>query len=187
MPNFDPNDPNNSGYRAWIGMTLVGFVLAAILVIAVAVIVAGALQGKLLEASNSLLSTLLPMFGTWVGTVLAFYFTKENFESANRATQDLVRTAMQRLQATGVTEKMIPRGSIVALQVADMEALKAKTLKDLETAFAQTVRGGRINRLPVFAGNGACIAVVHRSLWQEMLVLGLKSAPPATDGTSVSR
>ena len=184
MPNFDPNDPNNSGYRAWIGMTLVGFVLAAILVIAVAVIVAGALQGKLLEASNSLLSTLLPMFGTWVGTVLAFYFTKENFESANRATQDLVRTAMQRLQATGVTEKMIPRGSIVALQVADMEALKAKTLKDLETAFAQTVRGGRINRLPVFAGNGACIAVVHRSLWQEMLVLGYRAATPAPPDTT---
>ena len=35
-----------------------------------------------------------------------------------------------------------------------------------------------------FAGNGACIAVVHRSLWQEMLVLGYRAATPATPDTT---
>ena len=53
----------------------------------------------------------------------------------------LVRTAMQKLQATAVTEKMIPRGSIVGTSVADPAALKALPLKQLEAAFAQTLAG----------------------------------------------
>jgi hypothetical protein len=32
-------------------------------------------------------NTLVPLFGTWVGTVIAFYFAKENFSAATQSTR----------------------------------------------------------------------------------------------------
>ena len=36
------------------------------------------------EMQRLVFTTVLPLIGTWVGTVLAFYFSRENFESARR-------------------------------------------------------------------------------------------------------
>ena len=33
---------------------------------------------------------LLPLWGTWIGTILAYYYSKENFESANKNVQQIV-------------------------------------------------------------------------------------------------
>ena len=45
-----------------------------------------ATAGQESDTAKLLLSSILPLLGTWVGTVLAYYFAKENFESAARAT-----------------------------------------------------------------------------------------------------
>jgi len=39
---------------------------------------------------KDILTFTLPVLGAWVGTVLAFYFSKENFEAANRSMQSIV-------------------------------------------------------------------------------------------------
>ena len=36
------------------------------------------------DAAKLVFGSLLPLLGTWVGTVLAFYFAKANFESPQR-------------------------------------------------------------------------------------------------------
>jgi hypothetical protein len=36
--------------------------------------------------------TLLPLWGTWIGTVLAFYFGKANFEAATQSYKDAIKT-----------------------------------------------------------------------------------------------
>src|SRR5262245_15336751 len=56
---------------------------------------------------------LLPVIGTWIGTVLAFYFTKENFEAANRSVQSMVgRISLQDQLSGSAKEAMIPAKSI---------------------------------------------------------------------------
>jgi hypothetical protein len=40
---------------------------------------------------DKVFSALVPLFGTWAGTILAFYFARENFDSANQSVQRLVR------------------------------------------------------------------------------------------------
>lgn len=32
---------------------------------------------------------LLPLWGTWIGTILAFYYSKDNFESASKSANQL--------------------------------------------------------------------------------------------------
>jgi hypothetical protein len=43
-------------------------------------------------AAKDILATLLPVIGTWIGTVLAFFYSKENFESAARPQMDSFRS-----------------------------------------------------------------------------------------------
>src|SRR5688572_6020838 len=41
-------------------------------------------------ASQRIFSSLLPLLGTWVGTVLAYYFSSKNFETASQSVERMV-------------------------------------------------------------------------------------------------
>jgi len=49
---------------------------------------------------KELMGILVPVISTWMGTILAFYFTKENYEAANRNVSAMVK------QVTGTDEKL---------------------------------------------------------------------------------
>lgn len=58
---------------------------------------------------KDLFGMLLPLIGTWVGTVLAYYFSKDNFEAANKSVRDLVKqvtTTSEKLQGLKVLDVM---------------------------------------------------------------------------------
>src|SRR5690349_2815381 len=59
-----------------------------------------------LETSQMVFTSVLPLFGTWVGTVLAFYFARENLQSATESTQKILSRALNP-HATPVTDVMI--------------------------------------------------------------------------------
>ena len=52
--------------------------------------------------------SLLPLWGTWIGTVLAFYFSKENFEAASKSYQDTIKklTTEEKIASISVTQAM---------------------------------------------------------------------------------
>jgi hypothetical protein len=60
---------------------------------------------------------ILPMIGTWVGTVLAFYFGKEQLEAATRSVTSIARelTPDEKLRSIRGTDKMIPRSAAYAV------------------------------------------------------------------------
>lgn len=185
MPKLESDVPSNTDMRAWFGTILVGFSVITIAVVAIAMVNSSSHistdetknAASVLATSKELLSSLLPMFGTWIGTVLAFYFTRENFESANRATAELVRSATRPLQSTRVMDVVIERGDIFALKVKDEAEMKALKVDKVETAFTHEIDGQRINRLPIFDDGGVCLGLVHRSIWQEMLLTGYRATP----------
>lgn len=190
MPAIEPNDLSNTGMRAWFGTILVIFSVGLIAIVAISMIYFSSRvstdeaknAASVLATSKELLSALLPMFGTWIGTILAFYFTRENFESANRATAELVRNATRPLQSTRVMDAVIERGDIFALKVKDETEMKSLSVDAVDTAFTHEIEGQRINRLPIFDAGGACLGLIHRSIWQEMLLTGYRSNP-AVDQT----
>jgi hypothetical protein len=60
---------------------------------------------------------ILPMIGTWVGTVLAFHFGKEQLEAATRSVTSIARelTPDEKLRSIRGTDKMIPRSAAYAV------------------------------------------------------------------------
>ncbi len=193
MATNDSDSPSNAGLRAWIGTILVIFSIVAIVVIAGIILnsagrvstVAEENADSILENGKSLMSMLLPMFGTWVGTILAFYFTKENFETANKATLDVIRSTSQILESKKVSAEMIHVGAIVALKIDAGKGLLDTKYSDISTAFASIRPGSsrKITRLPFFDAQMHCVAVLHSSVWMEICLGALSSGDfkPAPD------
>ena len=66
-------------FREWLG----------IIVVFISIIVLSFVGYKIIAVGKSVdyqfvYSSLLPLVGTWVGIVLAFYFGKENYEAARK-------------------------------------------------------------------------------------------------------
>src|SRR2546427_1451912 len=61
------------------------------------------------EMARLVFASVLPLFGTWVGTVLAFYFARENLQAATDST---IRLAGREEPSTPVSEVMIPKAQI---------------------------------------------------------------------------
>jgi hypothetical protein len=132
-----------------------------------------------MSAAQLLLSALLPLFGTWVGTILAFYYSKENYEAASQGTLDVVRTVAQRLSSTPVTAKMMPVAQIVALQIPADGSIGLLKLSDIESKFNTIgANGQRISRLFIVNNVGACLGILHYSVFAEMLASGFRDTPP---------
>lgn len=171
------------GFRAKLGMRLVFWSTIALVALA-GVVMVGAIvaesrgsNGAVLDAARLLFSSLLPLFGTWVGTILAFYYTKENFEAASRGTLDVVRTVAQRLNTTPVTDVMMPRSKIISVTAPD--GLRELAITEVEKKFeAEGENGQRISRLLILDAGGACVGILHRSVFNEILANGLRSKPP---------
>lgn len=83
---------------------------------------------------KELLSILLPLVGTWMGTILAFYFSRDNFESANKSVQQMVKqmaTADEKLQVLNVSDVMIKPDESTLYLVENEEEFKSLNLTDL--------------------------------------------------------
>ena len=132
----------------------------------------------LMSAAQLLLSALLPLFGTWVGTVLAFYYTKESYQAASQGTLDAVKSVAQRLSATPIATKMMPFAQIIVHQVPAAGSLDNLSLPDIEKKFDTVgANGQKISRLLILDNTGACIGILHHSLFAEMLAMLLRDNP----------
>jgi hypothetical protein len=159
--------------RAKIGRRVVYFALGVIGILGVAAMyvalnvptgenAAGSKQR--FDFVKDIMTILLPVLGTWVGTVLAFYFSKENFVAAAQQTSNLVRqlTPDQKLQAISVVDVMISMTDAAATKFIlsgqeEAVKLKADILDPLFTALGR-------NRLPIVDKDGIVKYVVHRSM-----------------------
>jgi hypothetical protein len=65
-------------------------------------------------------SSILPLLASWVGTILAFYFSKENLLAATDSVTALSKTlaGVEKLKSFPVRSKMRPLGAIIHEQIA---------------------------------------------------------------------
>ncbi|ARO88259.1 hypothetical protein EBAPG3_010970 [Nitrosospira lacus] len=153
--------------RAKIGKNIVYFALSVIGILGFVSILAasfGTAGEKSFTQVKDILGILLPVLGTWVGTVLAFYFSKENFIAAAQQTSNLVRqlTPDQKLQAIPVEEAMI---SITAPTTVKLTLNKKEEEIKLKADILDALlpEGGK-NRLPCVDPEGKIKYVIHRSI-----------------------
>jgi predicted transcriptional regulator len=171
MPDNQTPSENSSGwnFRQILAGSIAGFVILGSIALGIVGIwfaMRMANQGgqnqEGMQVLQYIFGALLPLWGTWIGTILAYYFSKENFESANKNVREMVSkmTADEKLGKLLVTDAMIPYQNFSgsSLIAESMDKLKSEKLDDMI---------GRMNnlqrqRLPVIVGQKV-IHVFHKS------------------------
>src|SRR4051812_10658430 len=106
----------DAGTRKRLAFWIVGASVAGVVLMsAIAILAAGKERP---ETSRLVFSSVLPLLGTWVGTVLAFYFARENLEAATESTLALAG----RETAQPVAAVMIRERDFIAYQLGDRES-----------------------------------------------------------------
>ncbi len=120
------------------------------------------------DSVKDILAILVPVISAWVGTVLAFYFSKENFESASDKSRELIRqfsTPDEKLRAMAAKDVMIEmEHALFYLLESNPDQVLLK--KDLKTRFLDRFRR---NRLPVLDEAGRVRFMLHRSTIDQFL------------------
>lgn len=146
--------------RDRIALYLIGFSFCAIIIISVVLIYFH--EGKREEASWNIFNALLPLISTWVGTVLVFYFGRENFEAASKRYEQIINKLSPEILG-GVTAQqvMIDKFTMVSLDVTDPRMANFSAQKLLD--FLDDVQK---SRLPILSG-GKVKYIIHKSLLNE--------------------
>ena len=122
------------------------------------------------EVPERVFTMILPLLGTWVGTVLAYYFSRENFESASASVQQMAASlsTMEKLASIGVEGKHIPASDIdPILRLTDK---KDEAFYKLTTDLRQLFESSKRNRMPVFDSEGRARYMIHRSMIDRFVV-----------------
>lgn len=163
------NRPENRYQMAMLVLvsSFVGiFAIAAVIII----LIFSKNDGNPVQDAKDVLNILLPVVGTWIGTVLAFYFTKENFEAASKSMTELTKhvTSGNRMGSFKATDKMIHASSMVSLKITfnGDDPDTALKLHDALVLIEKTQK----TRLPVIDENSNAVRyVVHKSLFDEYI------------------
>jgi hypothetical protein len=108
--------------------------------------------------SQLVFTAVLPLLGTWVGTVLAFYFARENLAAATDSALALQGRAET---TTPVTSVMIPAAQFIAYDLGTTDTPETIELAKLYAKMREITPPSR--RLPVRDASGAVLYVIHYS------------------------
>ncbi|MFJ5695521.1 hypothetical protein ACIP9X_16935 [Arthrobacter sp. NPDC093125] len=107
------------------------------------------------EMARLVFTSILPLFGTWVGTVLAFYYVRDNLDAATASTERILGLK----PTTPVTDVMIPAGKIISFRLQPGTSAASVVLSDL---YKSMVSAG-VSRIPILENTGAVAYIVHKS------------------------
>jgi hypothetical protein len=146
---------SDSAVRSRLAFSIVGLSMLGIIAVSIVLIFLADDQTRP-EMSRLVFASVLPLFGTWVGTVLAFYFARENLQAATDST---VRLTQKDDPQTPVSRVMIAQSAIKKLEVADAAAADELVLSRI----AEAMTNGSVKRMPVLLNAGSVVYVIHLS------------------------
>jgi hypothetical protein len=122
-------DPD-AAVRRWITPIVFGVGSGAIIILALGIVIAFAvlaaepgnnnvLNNKIDTLLNGIFGAVLPIFATWVGTVIAFYFTSANFQQAAKIAREATTAAVPQ---SSVLDRMIPYDKVAKIERPRAEA-----------------------------------------------------------------
>lgn len=161
-----------------------GLAILAVVIVGFALVQAFATDRD--DQSQDLILTvfnaILPLLGTWVGTVIAFYFTRENFVSAAQESRRLVQAMTdEKLKSIPVAEVMLKRDAFIdAVTLASGAAEDSVKTKDL----LASVQKPKVSRVPILGASGEARYVLHDSMiYKDSALHGVTVGSPARDRT----
>jgi hypothetical protein len=171
-PNTDPN----IRFRATLATAIICFSIGGIVVLSLVAIMTLSGEDRT-QMTQQVFSAVLPLLGTWVGTVLAFYFARESLQAATDSTTQLVAGGRDPL--TPVSRVMIMPSKVVAHHLAAGERPEAVALADLMDKMVDA----KVHRIPIVDSTGVVMYVVHEATVTKFIsippVPAAATAPPA--------
>lgn len=162
ITNQNPSRGNDSRDRIAIGIIQFSVGVFVFLGILAGIAMAPLDSTKRFDLLQYIFAAVVPVIGTWMGTVLAFYFSKENLDAANRSVSALVKhiTSNEKLQSITARQAMIPRARITfhtLPSTTNLSEVKLSTLLKL-------MHEKGVSRLPILDENGVVQFLFHRSV-----------------------
>jgi hypothetical protein len=139
--------------REWLAVTLVAISVGGTAAISIVAII---LADNRSDMARTVFTSVLPLFGTWVGTILAFYFARENLAAATDST---VRLSRLNDPQTSVLQAMLPKAKITSYDLKPGEDKDTVALTDLLTR----MRAAGVQRIPILNTGGGVEYVLHDS------------------------
>lgn len=166
------NYAQNLGLRDFLALGITGISVLGVITLAFVVI----WRTTDTQQVNTIFTAVLPLLGSWVGTVLAYYFSKDNFETANRSLSDMVDKIgpQEKLKSVTVLEKMIAKNKIFCKKNSEVAQTK---LVDILQKFNESNEVW--SRLPILDDQDRPARIIHRTLIDKYLVDKLWNADPA--------
>ncbi len=120
-----------------------------------------ALRGPI-DRTEMVFTTITTLTGTWVGTLLAFYFARENFEAASRSMQQTISRLSpdERLRSVPLDQAMTRREEITPIELAAGQDPATVPLSAFVTKFAADEK---VTRLPILKADGSLYGILHES------------------------
>lgn len=148
--------------RAQRNFAMIIFVFAFILLLVVSL---GALSKENGLEPQMVFTTITTLVGTWVGTLLAFFYSRENFESASRTMQETIArlSPEERLQSVSAESAMVPYEQMVVVKSDNPESLLLASLK------AEFDKHPVATRLPILNSDKSAFAIVHEGTLDKFL------------------
>jgi hypothetical protein len=126
--------------RQALTFVIVCLSVIGVISLCITVIVMDPAEGRLNNA-KFVFASALPLLASWVGTILAYYFSKDNFMAATHSVTQLAKavSGIEKLRSITVKETMRPLREIIVVEAPDSEKDNLK-LADLLDQFAQVDR-----------------------------------------------
>ena len=156
---MDKVEQRQSSRRYYLSLIIIATALGILILLSVLIIQKGDPQNQV--KPQTVFTAIIGLIGTWVGTILAFYFSKESFDAASKNTQtliDKVVTGQQILQETVVTEAMIWFDDIAHVPI-DVNNTQSFLLKNLLNDHLN-----KFYRLPFINADQKVWGITHRSV-----------------------
>jgi CBS domain-containing protein len=160
------NSSEQSGRtRNLIAYITLGFSAGAITLLAAIIIFRGETDDAM-----TIFNIVLPVFASWVGTILAFYYGRENFESANKERRESFEAATQEIRK--MVDKVSPEERAKELVTAAMRGLgntvhfqitEEKSEQDVNLAEICDLFTENITRIPIIDAGRKPIYMIHQS------------------------
>jgi len=144
---------SNGKARSFLAYIILVFSVLAITILAIYTIKQDPTDAK------NIFNVVLPVFASWVGTILAFYYGRENFESANQE----VRKMVQQLTPEQRSKELVSKHMRPLLSMAYFQIPKGKGDADYKLLELRTKLGGNITRLPIIDADKKPKYMIHES------------------------
>jgi hypothetical protein len=178
------NSNSDARTRARLAIVVVSLSLVGIALVSLTALVFAS-DANRPEMGRLIFASTLPLLGTWVGTVLAFYFARENLSAATESTSAATDSAARLFglqTTTPITEVMIPKARMISHILAAGADVQAVKLVELYTRMATA----GVARIPILDASGAVLYVVHKATL-DAFAAGLLPPKVPTDLTEEMR